>query len=56
VFAVMNFSPDPQRVSFTERLHHGRYRDFESGRGVTVGPTTHMQLDPWSYRLLTAER
>lgn len=56
VFAVMNFSGEPQRVNFTGRLHHGRYRDFDSGRAVSVDAATQMQLDPWSYRLLTAER
>lgn len=56
LFAVMNFSAERQEVTFTERLHHGRYRDFEGGGAVTVDGSTRMQLEPWSYRLLTAER
>jgi Maltogenic Amylase, C-terminal domain len=55
VFAVFNFSPEPQRVTFKERLHHGRYRDFDTGRSVTVDASTELALAPWSYRLLTAE-
>jgi glycosidase len=56
VFAVMNFSADPQRVTFQEKLHHGRYRDFDTARAVTVDGRTQMTLAPWTYRLLTAEK
>jgi glycosidase len=55
VFAVMNFSAEPQRVTFKEALHQGRYRDFANGRDVTVDARTEMALEPWSYRLLTME-
>lgn len=56
VLAVMNFSAEPQQVSFSAGLHHGRYTDFDSRRPVTVNATTKMTLAPWGYRLLTAER
>ena len=56
VFVAMNFSADPLRVTFQEKLHHGRYQDFDTGRGVTVDGNSEMTLAPWSYRLLTAER
>jgi len=55
VFAVMNFSAEPQRVTFKEGPHHGRYRDFATGEPVTVNAATSFDLAPWSYRLLTAE-
>jgi 1,4-alpha-glucan branching enzyme len=55
VFAVMNFSGEPHRVTFKEGLHHGRYRDFDSGRNVTVDARTELTLQPWTYRLFTAE-
>ena len=55
VFAVFNMSAEPQRVTFTERLHHGAYRDFDGGKRVTVDGATEMALEPWTYRLLTAE-
>ena len=42
-------------MTFTERLHHGRYRDFDGGKAVTVDSATSMALAPWTYRLLTAE-
>jgi 1,4-alpha-glucan branching enzyme len=55
VFAVMNFSGEPQRVTFTDALHHGRYREFEGGRAITVDGATALTMPPWSYRLFTAE-
>jgi hypothetical protein len=55
VFAVLNFSGEPQRITFKENLHHGRYRDFDGGKAVTVDSSTEMSLAPWTYRLLTAE-
>ena len=55
IFAVFNLSGDKQRVTFKENLHHGRYKDFETGRAVTVDAATQLQLAPWSYRLLTIE-
>jgi hypothetical protein len=33
VFAVMNFSAEPQRVTFKDGPHQGRYRDFAGGGG-----------------------
>jgi len=53
VFAVFNFSGQPQTVRFTERLADGAYRDFDGGRAVTIDATTRMTLAPWTYRLLT---
>lgn len=55
VFAVFNFSADPQRVTFEENLHHGRYRDFATGEKVNVGGDMALEMPPWSYRLFTAE-
>jgi len=55
IFAAMNFSGEPQRVTFKDALHHGRYREFDRGKAVTVDSNTEMTLPPWSYRLLTAE-
>jgi glycosidase len=55
VFAIFNMSGEPQRVRFTDGLHHGRYRDFATARSVTVDSSLEQSLAPWSYRLLTAE-
>jgi hypothetical protein len=55
VFAALNFSAERQRVTFKDGPHQGRYRDFATGRAVTVDASTAFDLPPWSYRLLTAE-
>ena len=49
-------SGDTQRVTFKENLHHGRFTDFATSRGVTVDAATELLLAPWSYRLLTIEK
>ena len=54
VFAVLNFSPEALEVGFEETLHHGRYRDFETGAALEVGPDTKVMLAPWSFRILSA--
>ena len=55
VFGVFNFSGEAQQVRFTERVADGAYRDFDSGKAVTIDAKTDFALPPWSYRLLTAE-
>jgi hypothetical protein len=55
VFAAMNFSAEPQTVTFNAGPHLGRYRDFDGGKAVTVSADMQMTLAPWSYRLLTAQ-
>jgi len=55
VFAAFNMSPEPRRVMFAERLHHGRYTDFDSGKRVTVDARTAWDMPPWSYRVLTSD-
>ena len=53
VFAVFNFSAQPQTVRFTERLADGTYRDFDNGQAVSIGAATRLTMGPWTYRLLT---
>ncbi|HEX8262693.1 MAG TPA: alpha-amylase family glycosyl hydrolase [Allosphingosinicella sp.] len=55
VFAVFNFSPEPQRVTFGEGPHRGRFRDFDTGRQITIDASTELALAPWSYRLMSIE-
>lgn len=55
LFAIFNMSGEPQRVTFKDRLHHGRYRDFATGRAMTFDARSEERLAPWSYRVLTAE-
>ena len=37
VFAVLNFSDQPQAVTFKENLYHGKYVDYFGGESVDVG-------------------
>jgi glycosidase len=52
IFAVFNFSPDQQSVSFAETLCHGEYVDHFSNRTVSVDGSTNLTLAPWAYRVL----
>ena len=49
VFAVMNFTSQPQEVSFQDRLYHGHYTEYFSGKTVALDASTHLQLPPWGY-------
>ena len=51
VFAVFNFSGQPQRVTFHEALYHGVYRDYFKDATVVLDAATQMTLDPWEYRV-----
>jgi glycosidase len=52
VFAVFNFSPRPQVVSFTEGPQADTYRDFATGSAARMERRTTMSLPPWGYRVL----
>ncbi len=51
VFAVLNFSAQPQTVTLYESLHHGEYSDFFSGERVILDASTHLALAPWEYKV-----
>jgi hypothetical protein len=51
VFAVLNFSAQPQTVSFREALYHGEYMDFFSRERVILNKATRMKLSPWEYKV-----
>jgi glycosidase len=51
VFAVFNFSDDPQTVTFKEALYHGRYTAFFGGGGVALDASTRLELKPWGYQV-----
>mgnify|MGYP000253557621 CR=1 FL=1 len=51
VFAVLNFSAQPQEVSFTSTLAPGAYRDFNSGEAVVIEADTVLPLESWGYRV-----
>lgn len=51
VFAVINFSSEPQSVSFPQSLHHGDYREYFSRQAVTFDDQSTLSLTPWEYRV-----
>ena len=51
VFAVFNFSAEPQTVTFVDGLHHETYTDFFSGETVEFLDSTGVELEPWGYRV-----
>ncbi len=56
VFAVFNLSAAPVKVTFNDQLHHGGYRDFATGKTVTVNDATRLSIPAWSYKLFVMER
>lgn len=49
VFAVFNFSAEPQSVKFQESLYHGKYTDHIHGNQVELSETTQLEMSPWEY-------
>lgn len=51
VFAVINFTPVAQSVTFTERLHFGGYEDYFSEEEISFDAASHLDLEPWGFRV-----
>ena len=51
VFAVINFSDQPQVVTFKESLYHGRYTDYFANQPAELDASTRLELKPWDYRV-----
>jgi glycosidase len=51
IFAVFNFSDQPQFVRFEPSLHHGTYTDYFSKALVEFSVATGLELEPWDYRV-----
>lgn len=51
VFAVFNFSGQPQNVSFGQGPHHGAYTDAFSGQAAAFDASTSLTLPPWGWRV-----
>lgn len=51
VFALFNFSPQPQDVQLKEELYYGTYTDWSSGKAVEFKAPTAMAIEPWGYRV-----
>jgi glycosidase len=56
VFAIFNFSASPITAALGEELCVGRYQDFFSGLPVALAASASVELEPWGYRLLLADR
>ncbi len=56
VFAVINFSAQPQRVTFEQSLFHGRYRDALDDRAppAILDAQTTLPLPAWGYKVFSA--
>jgi hypothetical protein len=51
VFAVLNFSAEPQNVTFHDGPFAGSYVNFFSGDPVTFAESATLEIDPWGYRV-----
>ena len=51
VFAVFNFSNEPQTITFSEHLHHGSYRDYFTKRSIEFQSSSELALEAWGYRV-----
>ena len=50
-FAVINFSGEPQVVTFKETLYQGKYTDYFTGEAVELDGSARLELKPWGYRV-----
>jgi hypothetical protein len=51
VFAVFNFSAQPQTVTLLEALYYGAYHEYFSGEAVEFTGPSPVELMPWEYRV-----
>ena len=55
VFAVFNFSAEPQTAVFAERLFPGEYTDWASGERVTLREGEALALPAWGWKVFVAD-
>lgn len=55
IFAVFNFSNEPQDINFEHGRHFGNYLDAMSGDEISFGSDTALNLGSWEYRVFLAE-
>ena len=51
VFTVINFSDQPQKVTFQDTLCHGKYTDYFGGQAVALDASTTLNMKPWGYQV-----
>ena len=54
LFAVFNFSAQPQKVRFAESLYQGNYVEYFTQTPASLSSETELTLAPWSYRVFVA--
>lgn len=52
VLALLNFSGQPQTITFSDGPFAGRYRDAETDNTTALDAESSLTLAPWSNRLL----
>lgn len=56
LFAVFNFSPFPQSVTFTDSLHCDTYIEQFTNAETNFTETAQLDLEPWAYRVFVKNR
>ncbi len=51
VFVAINFSNEPQTVTFTDAPFTGRYTEYFSGEAVAIDDDFELGIEPWGYRV-----
>ncbi len=51
VFVAINFSGEPQAVTFKETLYQGTYADYFGGEQVVLDAAARVELKPWGYKV-----
>lgn len=51
VFAVINFSDQPQKVAFKQTLYHGKYREYFSQQDVELQAGSQVELPAWGWQI-----
>lgn len=55
VLAVINFSDQPQTVSFDGSLHQGEYQEYLTGESHTLEAESEIHLQPWGFKVLVGQ-
>ena len=48
---MINFSGQPQTVTFKDTLYHGKYTDYLAGKPAELDASTKLTLKPWGYQI-----
>jgi hypothetical protein len=51
VFTVINFSAQPQTVTFKDNLYYGNYTEYLSGQATELGTESTVMLRPWESKI-----